>query len=122
MFAASDIPLNAEFMQNFQKPIIFNFNPENNLYLSKNNYKIVAPEDFNLLSLPSMFQQLSLTNLKNNESFREKLAGLFKLVPKEVLLAKDPQMMAFANSLMVPLVTPPEYQGDSDQRKLFSDL
>lgn len=118
MFASSDIPLNAEFMHNFQKPIIFNFNPENNLYLSKNNYKIVSPEDFSVLSLPGMFQQLSLTHLKNNEIFREKLAGLFKLVPKEVLLAKEPQMMAFANSLIVPLVTPPEYQGSTHQRKL----
>jgi hypothetical protein len=98
-------------MKMFEKPVIFNFNPENNLYLSKNNFKIVQPEDFTLLSLPSPFQQLSLTSLKMSETFREKLPQLFKLVPKEVLLAKDPQMMAFSNGLMIPLVTPSEYQG-----------
>ena len=95
----------------FRKPVIFNFNPENNLYLSKNNFKIVSPQDFNLLSLPKMFHQLSLSKLKSNEMFREQLPELFKQVPKEVLLAKDSRMVSFGNTLMIPLVTPPEYQG-----------
>ena len=109
-------------MRMFEKPVIFNFNPENNLYLSKNNFKIVSPEDFNLLSLPSPFRQLSLTSLKMNENFREKLPHLFKLIPKEILLAKDAQMMAFSGRLIVPLVTPAEYQGIGKKRKLFGDL
>ena len=103
--------MTSAFMKMFEKPVIFNFNPENNLYLLKNNFKIISPQDFTLLSLPKMFKQLSLTELKKDELFREKLAKMFKLIPKEVILAKDPQMQNLSDSLMIPMITPPEYQG-----------
>ena len=111
MFSENNIPMTSAYMKMFQKPVIFNFNPENNLYLLKNNFKIISPEDFTLLSLPTLFKQLSLTELKNNELFREKFSKLFTLIPKEVILAKDLQMQNLSNSLMIPMITPPEYQG-----------
>ena len=112
MFSENEIPMTSQFMKMFETPVIFNFNPENNLYLLKNNFKIISPEDFTILSLPKIFNQLSISALKNNEMFRENFAKMFKLVPKDIVLAKDEYMKNLADSLIIPLVTPPEYQGN----------
>jgi hypothetical protein len=113
MLSETDIPLNSTYMRMFEQPIIFNFNPDYDLYLSKKSFKIISPTDFNILSLPNKFKQISMTELKQNETFREKIPGLFKIVPKEILVPKDPRMKAFSDSLFVPLLTPPEFQGGS---------
>lgn len=111
MFRDVELPLNAAYMRMFEQPIIFNFNPDYNLYLSKKSFKIIAPSDFNVLSLPSQFEQMPLSVLKKDEDFREKTPQLFQVIPKEILVAKDARMKAFADSLIVPLVSPPEFQG-----------
>ena len=102
--------ISKEDMNKFQKPVIFHFNPETNMYLSKNNFKIESPREFQVLSLPSKFNSINLEEMLDDKTFKKQIEEVLRLIPKEFKVSKSSEVQGFRTDLIIPLLCPKEYQ------------
>jgi hypothetical protein len=83
-----------------------------NIILSKNNYELIGPKDFRMISLPKPFGDVSFEYLYLKEDPPKFFFPLFDLVPSVIKTSMSKVCREFRQTLFPPLIAPVEYQSN----------